>query len=207
MLIDISPTIHPSLPVWPGDAPVEFERTWSIGPGCPVNVSKVSFSTHTGAHVDAPFHFDPDGATIDQVALDTYVGPCRVIHVIGARGAIMPDAVAGQLEECPPRVLFRTYASSPRDTWDSAFCAIAPETIDLLAARGVRLVGLDTPSLDPEESKDMDAHLAVCRHRMVILEGLVLDEVAAGDYELMALPLKLAGLDASPVRAVLKTLE
>lgn len=85
--------------------------------------------------------------------------------------------------------------------------SIAPETIDLLAAHGVRLVGLDTPSLDPEDSMSMDAHLAVCRHRMVILEGLVLDDVAAGDYELIALPLKLAGLDASPVRAVLRTIE
>lgn len=231
MLIDISPLIHPSLPVWPGDAPVEFERTWSIGPGCPVNVSKVSMSTHTGAHVDAPFHFDADGQSIDQVALDTYVGACRVIHVFGdgpgadpavaaeqqraaaasAAGASAPPRVigphdlAGRLENCPPRVLFRTYARSPRGQWDSDFCAIAPETVDVLAAHGVRLVGLDTPSLDPETSKTMDAHLAVCRHAMVILEGLVLDEVAEGDYELIALPLKLAGLDASPVRAVLRT--
>lgn len=207
MLIDISPAIRPSLPVWPGDAPVEFERTWSIGPECPVNVSKISLSTHTGAHVDAPFHFDADGQTIDQVTLDTYVGPCRVIHVIGARGTVTPGQVAGHLEGCPPRVIFRTYEKAPQGAWDSGFCAIAPETIDLLAAGGVRLVGLDTPSLDPESSKTMDAHLAVCRHGMVILEGLVLDAVAEGDYELIALPLKLAGLDASPVRAVLRTID
>ncbi len=206
-LIDISPAIHPALPVWPGDAPVEFERTWTIEPGCPVNVSKVGFSTHTGAHVDAPFHFDPEGETIDQVALETYVGPCRVIHVVGARGVIMPDQVVSRLGCCPPRVLFRTYAAAPVDRWDRDFCAIAPDTIDLLASCGVRLVGLDTPSLDPESSKTMDAHLAVCRHRMVILEGLVLDLVPEGDYELIALPLKLAGLDASPVRAVLRPLE
>lgn len=205
MIIDISPTIHPGLPVWPGDAPVEFERTWTIGPDCPVNVSKVSFSTHTGAHVDAPFHFDAAGAPIDRVALDTYVGPCRVIHVIGARGVVRPDAIAARLRDCPPRVLLRTYAQAPVVGWDSAFCAVAAETVECLAAAGVRLIGLDTPSLDPQESKTMDAHLAVCRHGMVILEGLILDAVAEGDYELIALPLKLAGLDASPVRAVLRT--
>ena len=205
MLIDISPTIHPALPVWPGDAPVRFERTWSIGPDCPVNVSQIGMSTHTGAHVDAPFHFDADGLGIDEVPLDTYIGRCRVIHVVGARGLIRAEQIRARLEKCPPRVLFRTYACAPSDQWDSDFCAIAPETIDLLAAKGVRLVGLDTPSLDPETSKTMDAHLAVCRHGMVILEGLVLDAVEEGDYELVALPLKLAGLDASPVRAILRT--
>lgn len=207
MILDISPRIHPGLPVWPGDAAVRFERTWSIGPECPVNVSSVSFSTHTGAHVDAPFHFDPEGQAIDEVPLDTYVGQCRVIHVIGTRGTIEPGQIAARLANCPPRVLFRSYRRAPRDAWDSAFCAIAPETIDCLAQAGVRLVGIDTPSLDPESSKTMDAHLAVCRHRMVILEGLVLDGIAEGDYELIALPLKLVGLDASPVRAVLRTAE
>lgn len=207
MLIDISPAIHPELPVWPGDAPVVFVRTWSIGPDCPVNVSKISLSTHTGAHVDAPFHFDPEGAAIDQVDLDTYVGPCRVIHVFDAPGGLVdPAQLAGRLDGCPPRVLFRTYPRAPARRWDSAFSAVAVATVNLLAQAGVRLIGLDTPSLDPESSKTMDAHLAVCRHRMVILEGLVLDEVAEGDYELIALPLKLVGLDASPVRAVLRPL-
>lgn len=205
MLIDISPTIHPDLPVWPGDSPVRFERTWSIGPECPVNVSAISMSTHTGAHVDAPFHFDADGSSIDKVPLETYIGPCRVIHVVGARGVILPQQIASRLAGCPPRVLFRTYARAPSGCWDSDFCAISPEAVELLAAKGVRLVGLDTPSLDPETSKTMDAHLAVCRHGMVILEGLVLDAVEEDDYELVALPLKLAGLDASPVRAILRT--
>ncbi|NMG03164.1 arylformamidase [Azoarcus taiwanensis] len=207
MLIDISPTIHPDLPVWPGDRPVGFERTWSIGPDCPVNVSAISMSTHTGSHVDAPFHFDAKGQGIDEVPLDTYIGACRVINVVGARGLIQPEQVEERLKDCPPRVLFRTYANAPTDRWDSDFCAISPETVELLAASGVRLVGLDTPSLDPETSKTMDAHLAVCRHGMVILEGLVLDAVEEGDYELVALPLKLAGLDASPVRAILRSLK
>lgn len=206
MIIDISPGIHPGLPVWPGDAPVEFERTATIGPDCPVNVSKISLSTHTGAHADAPFHFDAEGPAIDQVPLDTYLGRCRVIHLIGMRGAVRPEQVAARLADCPPRVLFRTYACAPQGAWDSDFSTVAPETIDLLAAHGVKLVGLDTPSLDPESATIMHAHLAVCRHGMVILEGLVLDAAEETDYELIALPLKLAGLDASPVRAVLRPL-
>jgi arylformamidase len=90
--------------------------------------------------------------------------------------------------------------------WDSAFTAFAPATLELLAAHGVRLVGLDTPSLDPEQSKTLDSHQVVRRRGMAVLEGLVLDHVPAGDYELIALPLKWQGLDASPVRAVLRTL-
>lgn len=106
----------------------------------------------------------------------------------------------------PPRVLLRTYARASVERWDSDFCAVAPETVDLLAAHGVKLIGIDTPSLDPQESKTMDAHHRVRAHRMAILEGIVLDDVPPGDYELIALPLKFATLDASPVRAVLRAL-
>jgi arylformamidase len=118
----------------------------------------------------------------------------------------MPQHLAGSLDNLPPRVLLRTYRTAPTVTWDSAFCAVAPETIDLFASKGVKLVGIDTPSLDPQESKTMDAHHRIRAHRMAILEGIVLDAVAPGDYELIALPLKLTTLDASPVRAVLRAL-
>jgi arylformamidase len=103
-------------------------------------------------------------------------------------------------------VLLRTYERSPQGAWDSTFPAISPAAIDLMAARGVLLVGTDTASLDPQDSKTLDAHHAVRAHRMAILEGVVLDDVAPGDYELIALPLKLAGMDASPVRAILRAL-
>jgi arylformamidase len=106
----------------------------------------------------------------------------------------------------PARVLLRTYQNAPQMRWDEHFPSIHPATIDLLAQHGVKLIGIDSPSLDPQESKTLDSHLAVKRHQMAILEGVVLDEVAAGDYELIALPLKLAGLDASPVRAILRSL-
>ncbi|MFT0173108.1 arylformamidase [Paraburkholderia mimosarum] len=203
---DISPPIRPETPVWPGDTPVGVERVWRMEAGSPVNVARVTLSPHTGAHTDAPLHYDAEGAPIGAVALETYIGPCRVIHCVGAAPLVLPEHVEGALQGIPPRVLLRTYALAPQDRWDSAFCAVAPQTIDLLAAHGVRLVGIDTPSLDPQESKTMDAHHRIRAHRMAILEGVVLDEIAPGDYELIALPLKFATLDASPVRAVLREL-
>lgn len=202
---DISPALSPSTPVWPGDTRYSAETTWEISEGCPVHVSRVTMSTHTGAHCDAPSHYDAGGATIDAVELDTYLGPCRVIHCIGAT-RVEPQHVEDFLAGVPPRVLLRTYRNAPQEAWDAGFASVAPATIELLAHHGVRLVGIDTPSLDPQESKGMDAHRTVLAHRMAILEGIVLDAVPAGDYELIALPLKLSGLDASPVRAILRTL-
>jgi arylformamidase len=204
-LWDISPAVAPGFPVFPGDTPFAFRWTWSLGPGCPVNVSEVTMSPHTGSHADAPLHYDEQGASIGEVPLDAYLGPCRVFDVTGAAPLVEPRHVEGRLAALPPRALFRTYRRAPRD-WDSGFAAFAPATIELLAARGVKLVGIDTPSLDPESSKTLDSHQAVRRHGMAVLEGLVLHEVPAGDYELIALPLRWHGLDASPVRAVLRAL-
>ena len=205
-LWDITPVVDTATPVWPGDTPVGIERVWRMEAGSPVNVARLTLSPHTGAHTDAPLHYDAEGAAIGAVPLDAYLGRCRVIHCIGATPVVTPAQVAGALEGVPPRVLLRTYERAPTTSWDSAFCAVAPETIDLLAAHGVKLIGIDTPSLDPQDSKTMDAHHRIRAHRMAILEGIVLDAVAPGDYELIALPLKFATLDASPVRAVLRAL-
>ena len=201
---DISPPIGADTPVWPGDTPVGVERVWRMEAGSPVNVARLTCSPHTGAHADAPLHYDAHGAAIGAVPLAPYLGPCRVIHCIGAAPLVLPDHIAQYADALPPRVLLRTYRQAPVARWDSAFCAVAPETIDFLAQRGVTLIGIDTPSLDPQESKTMDAHGRVRAQRMSILEGLVLDDVAPGDYELIALPLKFTTLDASPVRAVLR---
>ncbi|ACC69700.1 arylformamidase [Paraburkholderia phymatum] len=205
-LWDITPAVDTATPVWPGDTPVGIERVWRMEAGSPVNVARLTMSPHTGAHTDAPLHYDAGGVAIGAVPLDSYLGRCRVIHCIGVKPLVMPDDLAGSLDGVPPRVLLRTYREAPTTFWDSGFCAVAPETIDLLAARGVKLIGIDTPSLDPQESKTMDAHHRIRAHRMAILEGIVLDAVAPGDYELIALPLKLSTLDASPVRAVLRSL-
>jgi arylformamidase len=202
---DISPLISPAIPTWPGDTPFHADTTWQIADGCPVKVSRITLSTHTGAHCDAPSHYDPQGVSIESVGLAPYIGPCRVIECIGAK-VVEPRHVAHALSGLPPRVLFRTYARAPITEWDAGFCSVAPETIALLADKGVILIGIDTASLDPQESKSMDAHHAVNAHKMAILEGIVLDEVPAGDYELIALPLKLQAMDASPVRAILRSL-
>jgi len=204
-LWDISPPLSADTPVWPGDTRFSAEPTWQIGDGCPVKVSRITLSTHTGAHCDAPSHYDPQGAAIDSVALDAYLGPCRVIECIDA-GIVEPRHIAHALAAVPPRVLLRTYRKAPQTDWDAAFNTVSAATIALLAQHGVQLIGIDTPSLDPQESKTMDAHHAVRTHKMAILEGIVLDEVANGDYELIALPLRLRGMDASPVRAVLRAL-
>ena len=205
-LYDISPAIGPGIPVWPGDTEFSETRNWEIGPECPVNVSYFTMSTHTGSHADAPFHYDADGKRTGALDLERYLGPCRVIHALDATTHVEPRHVAGRLDGTPPRVIFRTYETAPQDTWDESFAAIHHETVEDLAQAGVFLVGLDTPSLDPQESKTMDAHMAVRRNGMSILERLILDAVPEGDYELIALPLKLANLDAAPVRAVLRPL-
>lgn len=203
---DISPPLSTATPTWPGDTPFQEERVWTYGPECPVNVGRITLSPHTGAHVDAPLHYSPEGAPIGEVSLDTYMGPCRVLHCLDSGALVEPEQLAGRLGQVPERVLLRTYRQAPLATWDSDFTAVAKTTVDLLAGLGVRLIGIDTPSLDPQTSKTMDAHNAIARHGMAILEGIVLDDVPEGDYELIALPLRFANLDASPVRAILRPL-
>ena len=202
-LWDISPLVSEATPVFPGDTPYSMRWTWMLAGECTVNVSELRLSPHTGAHTDAPLHYDPAGVGMAEVPLDAYLGPARVIHAVGCGPLIEPQHVQAHLAEVPPRVLVRTYGRAP-EAWDPHFTAFAPATLELLAARGVRLVGLDTPSLDPEQSKALPSHQVARRHGLAVLEGLVLDAVAAGDYELIALPLRLAGADASPVRAVLR---
>lgn len=205
-LWDISQPLRPGLPVWPGDTALAAETTWTHGSGSPVQVSRVILSTHSGAHADAPRHYDPAGATAEALDLARYLGPCRVADARHARGAVRPADVAPALEDPPPRVLLRTWDAFPHDRWVSDFTAVSAELIEALAQRGVALIGTDAPSLDPETSKTLPAHRMVHRLGLSVLEGLVLDEVPFGDYELIALPLPLAGLDAAPVRAVLREL-
>ncbi|WP_219210168.1 arylformamidase [Variovorax boronicumulans] len=203
---DISPPVYEGAPVFPGDTP--YRQRWAarIGPGCPVNVSEIGLSPHVGAHADAPLHYDPEGATIGHVDLAPYLGRCRVIHAI-AKGPLIEWAhLEHALADLPPRVLVRTYARAPVDHWDGALAAYAPATIERLAALGVTLVGIDTASIDPADSKTLDSHQVIRRLDLRVLENLVLDAVPEGDYELIALPLKLVSADASPVRAVLRSL-
>ena len=201
---DISQTLRPGLPVWPGDTEFAFERTWLMENGSPVNVGRMTMSTHSGTHGDAPLHYSATAADIAGVDLGPYLGECLVVDARAAKGAV-------EIGDLPPldgatRVLLRTFATFPHEEWASGFTAIAPETIRWLAEQGVRLIGTDAPSVDPQDSKTMDAHKAVLAADMRILEGLVLDDVPPGRYELIALPLKIAGGDAGLCRAILREL-
>jgi arylformamidase len=204
-LWDISPPVSPSTPAFPGDTLYSQQWTAQIGPGCPVNLSAITMSPHLGAHADAPLHYGAGDRTIGELDLEPYLGPCRVIHAIDCGPLVRPEHLAHASSGLPPRVLVRTAMKAPTE-WSPAFSAFAPGTIAWLAGFGVRLVGIDAQSVDPADSKTLDSHQQLRLHDMRVLENLVLDLVPPGDYELIALPLKLAGADASPVRAVLRAL-
>ena len=209
-LWDISPPVHAGSPVFPGDAPYALQWAARIGPGCPVNVSTLTLSPHTGAHADAPLHYGDEGAPIGEVSLHAYLGPCRVIHAMGCGALVRWSHIEHALNQpaaLPPRVLVRTYERMPQDRWDGDLPAYAPETIERLADLGVLLVGIDSASIDPASSKSLDSHQVIRRRGLRVLENLLLDEVPEGDYELIALPLKLTTACASPVRAVLREIE
>ncbi|MDF0606410.1 arylformamidase [Neisseriaceae bacterium TC5R-5] len=208
MLFDISPPLHSGLPVWPGDTPLVSELAWQLSADCPVNVARLTLSGHSGAHADAPGHFLSQGKGIGEVDLLPYLGPCRVVHCLRPGELIslsqLQEALQRQAGPLPPRLLIRSYQRFPLEVWDADFPGLDPLAIHWLAEQEVLLIGVDTASLDAMNSKTLDAHHAAANREMAILEQLWLDEVAEGDYELIALPLRLVELDASPVRAVLR---
>lgn len=204
---DISPPVNADSPVFPGDTP--YQQAWAatLDATCPVNVSRITLSPHVGAHADAPLHYDPHGQTIGEVDLAPYLGPCRVIHAPRGGTLVSWQDLEHRIDTTlPPRVLVRTYARMPQTQWDPALRAFDPDTLERLADRGVMLVGIDSASVDPADSKQLASHQVLRRRRMRVLENLLLDDVPEGDYELIALPLRLTQADASPVRAVLRRL-
>jgi arylformamidase len=203
-LIDISPSLRVGMGVFPGDAAFRTARTFTIGPDCPVNVAEIAMSTHCGAHADAPLHYDPDGASIDKLDLADFIGPARVIDARGENSLCSFEEISAALDGAPPKLLFRLMDRLDPMVWPTGFRALAPDAVERLALRGTRLIGVDVPSIDPETSKELPSHMVCRAHDLRIIENLMLADVAPGDYELIALPLKLAGLDAAPVRAVLR---
>ncbi|TSA12542.1 MAG: arylformamidase [Comamonadaceae bacterium] len=203
---DISSPLHPGSPVFPGDTAYRQDWTATIAPGCPVNVSVLTLSPHVGSHADAPLHYDAQGEPVGALDLQPYLGPCRVIHAIGCGPLIEWRHLAHALQDLPPRVLVRSYERMPVDRWDPALSAFAVETLERLADLGVLLVGIDSASIDPADSKTLPSHQLIRQRGLRVLENLVLDAVPEGDYELIALPLKLMLADASPVRAILREL-
>ena len=203
---DISQPLGDKLPVWPGDTPFGLERTWVLSDDCPVNVSRLTLSTHSGAHADAPLHYDAAGAAIADVDIVPYLGPAQLISALSGPDRIGTDEVTPYLKPGVRRVILRTFKTFPRTHWPSRFRTPSPALMDALGAAGVRLIGIDAPSLDPEDAKDLLSHQVLGRWGMAVLEGLVLDGVPDGLYELIAPPLRITGADASPVRALLRDL-
>lgn len=208
-LIDISPSISESTPVWPGDTEFSTALTSNLDAADAVNINRIVTTPHIGAHADAPLHTRIGGAPIGDVPLGPYLGEALVLHFMEHAGVVSVAALEASLARhggsVPPRLILRSYERYPTQ-WDGTFAGLAPELIHWFADRGGQLIGIDAASFDPMTSKSMDAHHAAGDRGIAILEGLCLDGVAEGRYELIALPLKFRDLDASPVRAVLRTL-
>jgi len=205
-LVDISPVISPRLGVWPGDTDVSREVLCDLAKGDTVTLSTLRATVHLGSHADGPNHYGLGAPDVSRMRLEHYVGPCQVVEARMARGTRVgvKDLVGGLDAIRHPRVLVKTGSFPDAEKWNSDFAALSVELVEALAARGVITIGIDTPSVDLQDSKDLPAHKAILTAGIAILEGLVLGDVAAGEYELMALPLRLEGFDGSPVRAVLK---
>jgi arylformamidase len=204
MIYDISPPIDAALAVWPGDTPPSREVVLDLARGDSVTLSTLHATVHLGAHADAPSHYGREAADIASRSIEPYLGPCEVIRVSVRRGArIVPADLPGPVRA--PRVLLATGSYPDAARFNEDFAALSAELVDHLQRAGAILVGIDTPSVDRFDSKELPAHQRCLAHDLAILEGLLLDHVPAGLYELIALPLRLVGFDASPVRAVLRS--
>ncbi len=205
-IYDITRTLTDRLAVWPEDRPYAPHWSARIAEGSSVNIGAFEMSTHAGTHVDAPLHYKVDGAPVDDLPLDAFIGPAFVVEIHDA-DAIGVHHIESLDFTDVPRVLFKTRSSAvPDNTFDQNFVSIEPTTIRFLAERRVVLIGTDAPSVDPFDSSDLPAHHELARSGIVNLENLSLSGVHSGLFHLTALPLKLSGLDASPVRAILTPL-
>jgi arylformamidase len=204
-IIDISPPICEETAVWPGDVPFSRSVQADIRTGANIHLSSFTSTVHCGAHADAPLHYEKDGAPINLVSLHHYLGPCQIITVKPAKDRLIkPADFVGSVHENTTRILFRTNSQPRFDHFNTDFAAFAPESIEWCGTKGIVLIGIDTPSFDLFDSKALPAHKMLLKYDIRNLECLDLTNAKDGIYELIALPLKLKGFDASPVRAVLR---
>jgi arylformamidase len=205
MIYDLTPSISEQLQVWPGDTPLRRRLLADMNRGDNLTLSTMRATVHLGAHADAPSHYGAEAPAIHERSLNYYLGRCQVIQVYAPRGSrITPRQL--RVPITAQRVLFATGTYPDPENFNEDFAALSASLIEMLHYHDVKLVGIDTPSVDPFPSKDLPAHRTVLKYDMAILEGLILRDVPPGIYELIALPLKLVGFDASPVRAILRTL-
>ena len=206
MLYDLTPPIEPGrTKVWPGDTPPTREHLLRISEGASVNLSTFRATVHLGAHADAPNHYGLDARGMHEQPLEVYWGPCEVMRVPGQRGRrITIDDLPRTPSES--RLLLATGTFEGFEVFNEDFAGLEPDLVDHLQTLGVKLVGVDTPSVDLLDDATIMAHQRFLAHDMAIVEGLDLAEVPEGKYEFVALPLPLVGFDGSPVRAVLRSL-
>ncbi len=200
---DISPVLSSKTAVFPGDVPLSRNISLDFAKGDHLLLSSLTVSVHIGAHADAPHHYGAGGAGIHERDLSFYMGPCQVLTATVPRGERVYLKHLTSAKILAPRVLVRTSSFPDPEQWNSDFCSLSPELIEHFVKNNVCLVGIDTPSVDPEDSQLLETHQAILKADIAILEGLVLDEVPDGLYTLVALPLRLKDFDASPVRAIL----
>jgi arylformamidase len=207
MIYDITRTIQTGVAVWPGDTPFQVESQADMSAGAPINLTTITMSPHTGTHADAYYHYAPDGETPAQMPLDAYIGRAQVVSITLTEGEILPEHLPTLVDGVDHVLIHSVISDVPDNTFPQVFPYPSVALIDWLAERGVRLLGLDSPSFDRLDSKTLDGHNAIRQHGMVNLELLQLRNVPDGVYEHIALPLKLMGVCGSPVRAILRSLE
>lgn len=204
--IDISQALTNDMGHWPGDTPFSYSLTVAKEDSGSVNIGQVTTSVHTGTHVDAPFHFDNRGQTIDQLDVNLYVGEAMVLDVSHVQ-EVTVETLSGFSFEGVQRVLLKTSLPNIPTRFPNKIPTLDPRIAEFLAEKGVKLLGVDMPSVDALDSKDLPTHHALYKNRINILENLMLDKIEQGNYELIALPLAIKGSDGSPVRAVLRKID
>ncbi|WP_026580859.1 arylformamidase [Bacillus sp. J33] len=201
--IDISQPLSSEIAHWPGDTPFSYETAFTKEQTGSVNIGRITTSLHTGTHVDAPFHFNDEGEKISELDIELYIGPARVIDV-SAFDRVDAEILGGFDLEGVERVLLKTAVPNNPEVFPERISELTADMAEYLGSKGVRLLGVDVPSVDPLDSKDMETHHALYRNGIHILENIMLDEIEEGDYELIALPLPIKEADGSPVRAVIR---
>ena len=206
-IYDVSLTISPDMATWPGDSGVALDCTSKIEEGAEANVSSIAMGVHTGTHVDAPWHFISDGSTVETLELDILTGPVQVVHLPDTAGAITTEVLDGlDIPANTIRLLFRTrnsyYWKENPGTFQQDFVAIQPDAARKLVDMGIRLVGVDYLSVAPYHDA-IPTHQVLLQAGMILVEGLNLGAVEAGEYILYCLPLKLGGSDGAPARVIL----
>lgn len=202
--IDISPEISSSLSVFPGDRKFQRDVSYDMMKGDHMTLSSIETTLHIGAHTDGPCHYQKGGEGIGERSLDYYMGPCQVIDLsrVVVKGGKVVSEDFNNFSIETSRILIKT-DSHNHNAWDSNFVSLSTSLIKYLIKSGVKLVGIDTPSIDAADAKDLECHALIAENNMAILEGIDLSYVDQGKYQLLALPLKIKNGDASPVRAVL----